>query len=98
MSAPIVILLRRDPGTLTEIEKTALQLKFGKDIKFIRTDPADYRQHRADCERLMAVAVLLPKERPIPATAMEEGFVHVVVFDDGTVQKLLPLEPEFQPL
>jgi hypothetical protein len=98
MSAPIVILLRRDPKTLTQAEMQAFQAKFGPTLSFVRTDPVDYREHLEHCQVHRVAAVLLPTEKPIPAAAMDAGFVHVVVMPDGTLAKLEPLIPKFSPL
>ncbi len=47
------------------------------------------------CQELKPDVVLLPKDRPIPAAAMEHGIVHVAVVG-GKLCKLLPLVPQFE--
>jgi hypothetical protein len=43
------------------------------------------------------VAVILPRERPIPAVAMEEGFQHITVLPNQGVVELEPLMVKFKP-
>lgn len=93
-----VILLRRNPEELTTVEKTILHDRYGADLEFVRTDPPDYRQHLADCQRLSPVAVFLPLDKPIPSAAMDAGFPHITVFPDGSLQRLVDLRAEFEPI
>jgi hypothetical protein len=94
-----VILLRRNPTDLRAWERQALKSRYGDDITFIRTDPKDHEEHARQCREYQPVAVLLPMERPIPSTAMEEGFAHVA-FVPGTggarLGRLEPLVPQFE--
>lgn len=93
----LVLLLRRDENTLSREEHSAFEQAFpGKEITFHRTDPIDFVEHALICDELRPVAVLLPRERPIPSRAMEHGFQHVTVTPAG-LQELLPLVPQFKP-
>lgn len=93
-----VLILRRDENELTIPERAALTAAFpGHEVEFVTTNPRDYEEHAADCERLKPHVVLLPRERPIPSLAMERGVAHVTVGPDGYLVKLLPLVPQFQP-
>ena len=86
-----VLLLRRDESDLSEGERTAFQAKWpGEELKFVRTDPKDFKEHAEDCTRIQPDAVVLPVERPIPYLAMQAGFKHVTLGPDGT--KLLELK------
>jgi hypothetical protein len=93
-----VLLLRRNPEDLSELETSALKAQFGPDVNFVRTDPTDYKEHLEDCQNIRPAAVLLPKEKPIPSDAMEAGFPHIVVFPDGKLAQLEPLIPSFKSL
>ena len=78
-------------------EIAQLQEKFpGKEFEYRSSHPRDYRDHAETCRQLKPDLVILPKDRPIPSVAMEEGFVHVAFTPKG-VQQLLPLRPEFKP-
>lgn len=94
-----VILLRRDPNDLRPAERRALQERYGANVNLVRTDPADHLQHAQQCRELKPAAVLLPLEKPIPSTAMEEGVAHIA-FVPGTggmrVGRLKPLVPQFE--
>lgn len=92
-----VILLRREPDELTDEEKAAFKAAFpDTDLNFVRTDPENYIMHAKMCRDLNPVAVLLPREKPIPSQAMEEGFQHIVIANDE-LQELLPVVPQFKP-
>jgi hypothetical protein len=96
-SQVLVVLLRRDEDTLSTSERSAIEQAFtGKQVRFQRTDPRDYKEHAEQCRELQPAAVVLPLERPIPSVAMEEGFQHIVVTPAG-LQELLPLKAEFKP-
>ncbi len=88
----IIIVLRRNPENLSAEEKAILQDQYGKNVQFIRTDPTDYLQHHADCVQLNPLAVLLPCEKPIPSTAMENGFAHIMFLPPGSGGSLGQLE------
>lgn len=60
------------------------------------SNPADYREHAANCERLRPDLVVLPTEKTVPSLAMERGFAHVAISPEG-VQKLVRVVPEFVP-
>lgn len=90
------MLLRKDPETLTQSERSLFQAVFpGDAIEYIRTDPSDYIDHATKCAELKPDAVLLPMERPIPSKAMEEGVPHVALSPNGLLE-LKPLVPSFQ--
>src|ERR1700677_1630994 len=90
-----IIVLQRDPSSLTIRERTLLKAQYGADINLIRTDPVNYREHLANCERFEAAAVLLPLDKPIPSAAMEKGFPHVTVLSNGRLARLASLKPIF---
>lgn len=93
----LVVILRRDEKDLKPEEIVAIRNAFpGKEVKFRRTDPRDYREHAAQCEEFGPAAVILPLERPIPSLAMEKGFQHVVFTPNGLME-LEPLVPTFKP-
>ena len=94
----LVLLLRRDPETLSDDEEATLRQAFGENVKLERIDPVDYLQHAAICRERQPDAVLLPLERPIPSLAMEEGFRHVVCGPSGQVMQLEPMQVKFSPL
>jgi len=97
----VVLVLRRGPEDLSPEEKSVLESTFpGKQCKYVQMDPVDYLEHAADCRTIRdqgwaAVICYLPKERPIPSLAMEEGTAHVLVID-AKLQELLPLVPQFK--
>lgn len=93
----LVTILRRNEDDLTPEEKSAIIAAFpGKDVVFHRTDPRDFEEHAAHCRQLSPVAVVLPRECPIPAVAMEEGFQHITVLPGRGVVELEPLVPSFK--
>jgi hypothetical protein len=93
----LILVLRRDSNDLSTSEMLALKSAFnGEQLRFLRTDPADYQEHAANCRYYKPDAVLLPLERPIPSQAMEEGIRHIVVRGDETFA-LEPLVPNFKP-
>ena len=93
-----VVLLRRDPEDLTSEEFAIIRGSFpGRELRFSRRDPRDYREHDRQCQEFMYnPVVILPFERPIPSLAMEHGVPHVVVTPQGLME-LLPLVPQFRP-
>lgn len=92
----VILLLRRDAKSLTEHERLVLHGAFpDDDIRFIRADPTNYREHYEICTAVGAAAVLLPAENPIPSLAMERGIPHITVVDNKCLE-LLPLKPEFK--
>lgn len=94
----LITILRRDEADLTPEEREAILAAFqGKKIVFKRTDPKDFLEHAEQCRQLKPTAVVLPRERPIPAVAMEEGFQHITVLPNQGVVELEPLTPKFKP-
>ena len=91
----LVLILRRDPEELTANEKKSIEEKFPEGVEYQRVDPADFLEHDRLCRELNPVAVLLPRERPIPTLAIEHGFSHVIVDPEGVVMELQPLYPQF---
>ncbi len=92
-----IILLRRNPDSLTPEEIAMLKATFpGRELSFFRTDPQDYKEHLLNCEAIQPEVVILPLERPIPSLAMEQGYAHVVITPNG-LSELLPLQPQFKP-
>ena len=93
----LVTILRRDESDLISGERELIIAAFtGKKVIFRRTDPIDFQQHAEQCRQLKPAAVILPRERPIPALAMEEGFQHITVFAGRGVVELEPLVPQFK--
>ncbi|TSC55631.1 MAG: hypothetical protein G01um101418_786 [Parcubacteria group bacterium Gr01-1014_18] len=91
----IVLILRGDKLEPNEIKQ--LQEKFqGRKLEFKSSFPKDFMEHAETCRKIKPDVVILPKDRPIPAVAMEEGFAHVVLTKDE-VKELLPLQPQFKP-
>ena len=89
-----IILLRRDYPDLTEM--TALQELFpDDDLHFIRTDPVDHLEHDLTCWNHGAGVVLLPREKPIPATAMARGVRHLALMPNGKLKRLVRITPMF---
>ena len=89
-----IILLRRDYPDITEM--TALQEFFpDDDLHFIRTDPVDHLEHDLLCSLHGAEVVLLPREKPIPATAMARGVRHLAVLPSGELKRLVRITPMF---
>lgn len=98
MAKVLVTILRREESELTSEERDGILAAFqGKEVVFKRTDPKDFLEHAEQCRELKPHAVILPRERPIPAVAMEEGFQHVTVLPDQGVVELEPLVPKFKP-
>ena len=85
-------LLDLDPKEIAELEKTFS----GKEFEFHSSYPHDYRDHAENCRKLNPDVVILPKDRPIPSLAMEEGFIHVAFTELGILE-LEPLTPKFKP-
>jgi len=91
----LILVLRRE---VSQEERTAFEKKFpGRSLRFECVNSRDHLEHAAICTERNPVAVLLPKDRPIPSTAMEHGFAHVTIAPDGEVLELLPLIPHFKP-
>jgi hypothetical protein len=66
-----------------------------------RTDPRDYQEHYAICrtaesEEGLRPIPYLPRERPIPALAMDHGYEHIAFTRDG-LMKLVEVKPVFEP-
>ena len=71
----------------------------GKEIEFQVVHSQDYLEHAETCRVLNPEEgdfVILPKDRPIPSLAIEQGVPHVALTKDGLME-LLPLKPEFKP-
>jgi hypothetical protein len=93
----LVTILRRNEEELTTEEREALVAAFpGKEVIFRRTDPRDFMEHAKECRELKPAAVILPRERPIPSLAMEEGFAHVTYLPNQGLVELEPLVPAFK--
>lgn len=92
----LILLLRRDVADLTAEEKTAIQECYPDGVEYRRIDPANYLEHDEICKTFHPVAVLLPRERPIPSLAMEHGYRHITYTPQGLLE-LLPLQPKFEP-
>ena len=92
----LVTIMRKDLKDLPRVQVAAIRAVFpeGARIRFLRTDPVDFREHLADCERLKPDLVFLPEE-PIPGRAMQAGVGHGAFRPNGTVEKLLPFVPPF---
>lgn len=89
-----ILLLRRD--RLNEQEVAELQNKFpGMDFEFRRSDALDFEVHAFMCQQFRPDLVILPKEKPIPAEAMEKGFKHVTFTPKG-LATLTKLSAELQ--
>jgi hypothetical protein len=98
MDTVTVVVLRRNMNDLPAEQIEAIQRCFsGKQIRFVRTDPTDYKEHDTDCRKLDPVVVILPLEKPIPSAAMERGVPHVTFAPNGSILKLKPFRPEFEP-
>lgn len=90
-----VVILRRDTLDANELE--ALLRKCPKRrFQFIRTDPADYKEHDELCIKLRADFVFLPREHPIPTDAMKRGVPHLSLTPNG-LEELIALVPQFKP-
>jgi len=93
----LVIILRRDENELTPEERVGVFAAFrGKQVVFRRTDPKDYLEHAEQCLELKPAVVLLPRDRPLVSSAMEDGFPHVTVIPGRGLVELLPLFPQFK--
>lgn len=92
-----VFLLRSE---LSPEEEAMIRKNFpGKEIEFRVVQSRDYLEHAKTCEELNHKEgdfVVLPKDRPIPSLAMEQGIPHVIITQNGLME-LLPLEPKFKP-
>lgn len=94
-SEVVVAILRRDEKDLEPAEKVGVQQKFsGRKVRFVRIDPRDCFECREICRDLKPTAVILPKDRPIPALAMEDGVPFIEV-TTGTPRQLMPMKVEF---
>ncbi len=97
MKEVIVGILRRDLSDLTDAEKEVVSKAFpDSQLVWTRMDSKDYLEHATACAEVQPTIVILPKDRPIPAKAMEEGFPHVVISPNGLLE-LEPLQPTFKP-
>jgi len=94
-----ILLLRRMKEDLNPAELSALEAKWpDEELKFVRTDPRDFKEHADDCTRIQPDVVILPVERPIPSLAMQAGFRHVTMSPDGTTLiELQKINVEFGP-
>ena len=92
----LILLLRQDPEQLSPTEKECIALLYPEGVEYRRIDLADYLDHNRICQELHPVAVILPKEKPIPSLAMENGYRHITFSAQGPIE-LLPLRPEFKP-
>lgn len=65
-----------------------------------RVDPRDVDQHLSLCQQAGnpgQVAVILPREMPIPTKAMKLGYAHLVIVN-GRVMKLVDILPDLEPI
>lgn len=93
----LIAVMRRELAELTEDELGMIREKFpGRELRFLRIDPEDYKEHADICRERKPAMVLLPRERPIPSLAMEEGFQHCAFTRDGLME-LEPMQPSFRP-
>ncbi len=89
-----VILMRRDD--LTEEESNSL-LSFyppATEFEIVRRDPVDFREHLTMCLEFQPDVVILPREKPVPILAMEQGFAHISMTPMG-FRRLLKVPPDF---
>ena len=93
-----VLLMRRDQQSLTFEELRVLEESFPDcDLNFQRSDARDYLEHEKICEEFKPDLVLLPREKPIPSTAMQKGFRHVTFTPDGKLLELKAINPVLVP-
>ncbi len=92
----IVGVMRRTKDDLLPHEVAAVENAFpGRNICWVRIDSCDHIEHDNNCAKINTYLVVLPKDKPIPSTAMERGVVHVDL-STGKIRKLNPLKPEFE--
>lgn len=92
-----VLVLRRDPDSLSSHEMSLLRQAFpNRELRLLRSDPTNYRDHAAECEARRPAAVLLPMERPIPSLALERGHLHLF-FSESTLMQLKGLQLDAVP-
>ena len=97
METKIVMILRRSENDLTPEEKAAFEQSFpGCKIEYVSSNPVDCYEHEKNCKEIKPDAVLLPKDKPIPVLAMEQGFAHVTLTPGGLLQ-LKKITPDFAP-
>lgn len=93
-----LVLLRSDSKNYSKEEITILHNVFadGGEVGFIRTDPADFEEHSRQCKELSPVGVTLPRERPIPSKAMEEGVPHYTFGPNGKLYRVKKIQVEME--
>ncbi len=92
----VVLLMGRDPGSLSDEQHGHLKARFPQGYECVRIDAPNYLDHAELCRVYHPDVVILPMDRPIPTQAMEEGFEHVVLTDEG-MKKLIGIQPLFVP-
>lgn len=95
MAKIVIGLMRREVSDLTPEEIDLVQNCFPGDKLDWRTlHSQDHLEHARVCAEIEPAFVVLPRDKPIPATAMEQGVIHVDI-SRGEVLQLLPLQPQF---
>jgi len=88
-------ILRRNG--LTPLEEALVHKMFpNQPVEFISLHPSDHLEHAQLCDDRQVDLVFLPKDRPIPSTAMERGIPHVCVVGSSIIE-LMPMKFEFKP-
>jgi hypothetical protein len=91
-----LMLLRRDHRTPGELEALYPE---GVEIEQFRSDPVNHIDHDVNTRTNWNVehdVVLLPREAPIPATAMKRGVIHVTETPRG-IMRLVSMQVNLIP-
>jgi len=92
-----IIVLRRNPEDLPLVEIDTIRTCFkGVEIKFVRTDPKNSAEHRADCKRLNPATVIVPPDYQIIREQVECGLPHITLTPTNVFGCLKPASPEFE--
>lgn len=90
-------IMRRTADQLTEQEKSAFAALYpDTQIEWVTLHSVDHLEHDQLCAEHNLDTVLLPKDLPIPSTAMKRGVAHVTLDRDGKVVKLAGMEVKFE--
>jgi hypothetical protein len=92
----VLILLRRDPRSLTRLQQEQLAQAFPRGYELVRTDPRTHLEHFQDCLRMRPQAVIVPDEKQILSTAVRENITHIIAGRKLGLLELITVDPTFR--
>src|SRR5689334_13068428 len=89
-----LVLVRRDPHSLSTDELSRLRALFGSDLSLMRIDSTHSQDHLRILREIGAPAEVftyLPGVEPLPSPAMKMGYKHIFLGEDSRFRQLTGL-------